>query len=53
MSETVCFRLQGDRCLDWAENYGFNREEVSTLPVLSFVARNQDTGGELRGRIKV
>jgi len=53
MSELVCFRLQGMRALDWAEEYGFQREEVQILPVLSYVARNLDTGGELRGKIRL
>ena len=42
-----------DAALDKAEGYGFNREELRTLPDLAFVARNLDTGGELRGKIEL
>lgn len=51
MSEIICFRLQGDGPLSFAEEFGFNREEVANLDQLQFVARNLDSGGELRGRI--
>jgi hypothetical protein len=51
MSEMVCFRLQGDGPLSFAEEFGFNRDEVANLDRLQFVARNLDSGGELRGRI--
>lgn len=51
MGEIVCFRLQDSGPLDFAEEYGFNRDEVAGLDRLQFVARNLDTGGELRGRI--
>jgi hypothetical protein len=51
MSEVVCFRLQGDGPLSFAEEFGFNRDEVANLDRLQFVARNLDSGGELRGRI--
>lgn len=53
MSEVVCFRLQADGPLSFAEEFGFNRNEVSQLPPLHFVARNMDSGGELRGSIEV
>jgi hypothetical protein len=53
MSEIVCFRLQGNGALAWAEEYGFRREEVGNLDRLQWVARNLDSGGELRGRLKV
>jgi DNA helicase HerA-like ATPase len=53
MSELVCFRLQGDGPLDFAKELGFNREEVANLQSLEFVARNLDSGGELRGKIKI
>ena len=33
--------------------YGFDLEELKVLPDLQFVVRNLDSGGELRGRIKV
>jgi hypothetical protein len=53
VSEFVCFRLQSGPALDVVESYGFDREEVSGLEAMQFVARNLDSGGELRGRIKV
>lgn len=52
-SEFVGFRLQHERALEKAADFGFNGEELRTLPDLSFVARNLDSGGELRGRIKL
>ena len=51
MGEVICFRLQGDGPLSFAEEFGFNRDEVANLERLQFVARNLDSGGELRGRI--
>lgn len=53
MSELVCFRLQGEKSLDFVKGYGFNPDEISKLDPLHFVARNLDSGGELRGRIKI
>lgn len=53
MSELICFRLQLEKALDFAEQYGFSRAEVSDLQPLQFVARNLDTNGELRSRLKV
>lgn len=53
MSEFVCFRLQGDKQLGFAADFGFNREEIANLDPLQYVARNLDTGGELRGTIKI
>ena len=53
-SEVVCFKLQGLRSLEFVEKtYGFDPEEVSSLQPLHFVARNLDSQGELRGRIKL
>lgn len=52
-SEVVCFRLQSDKQLGFAREMGFDAEEVAALPPLSFVARNLDTGGEIRHTIKV
>jgi hypothetical protein len=52
-SEIVCFRLQGTPALDYAEEYGFNREEVANLQQFQWVARNIDSGGELRGIIEI
>jgi len=49
----VCFRLQFDRALDWASGLGFSPAEVASLPALRFVARNLDSGGELRAEIRV
>ena len=51
MSELVCFRLQGEKQLRFASDFGFNAEEVANLGPLQFVARNLDSGGELRGKI--
>ena len=47
------FRLQQDKALENAAEYGFDLEELKVLPDLQFVARNLDSGGELGGRIKV
>jgi len=52
-SELVCFRLGDPRCLEMPRDRGFNVEEIRALPDLQFIARNLDSGGELRGRIKV
>jgi DNA helicase HerA-like ATPase len=53
VSESVCFRLQSRLALDVVESYGFERDEVSGLEPMQFVARNLDSGGELRGRIRI
>jgi len=53
VSEFICFRLQSPRALDLVKEYGFDPDEVSALQPLQFVARNLDSGGELRGRIPV
>jgi len=53
LSEFVCFQMQFPRALEFAAAYGFDPEELRGLPALSFVARNLDSGGELRGRIRV
>jgi len=53
MSELVVFKLQGDRALAMVEQYDFDREEVKALQKFEFIARNLDSGGELRGKIKV
>lgn len=53
-SEVVAFRLQSNPALDVAEkNWGLKREEIAALQPLQFVARNCDSGGELRGRLKL
>lgn len=52
VTEAVCFRLQGAKALDKMEkDKEFNREELKNLRPGSFVARNMETGGELRGRV--
>lgn len=53
VSELVCFRLQLDIALEKVEQYGFKPDELKALPDLDFIARNLDSGGDLRGRIKV
>lgn len=53
VSEFVCFRLQMDNALEKVAQYGFDPGELKSLPDLSFIARNLDTGGELRGRIEL
>jgi hypothetical protein len=52
-SELVCFRLGDPRCLEMPRDRGFDIEEIRRLPDLHFIARNLDSGGELRGRLKV
>ena len=45
---------QGLRSLEFVEKtYGFDPDEVSRLEPLHFVARNLDSQGELRGKIKL
>lgn len=54
VSEMILFRLQCDKIDSlrrFVVGYGFNPEEIASLPPLQFVARNLDSGGELRGRI--
>jgi len=51
-SEFVCFRLQFEKALDVAQEFGFDREEIRAMPELQFVSRT-DVGAELRGRIKI
>jgi hypothetical protein len=54
VGELVAFRVRSPPALKLLESYyGFDPEEVSNLQPLQFVARNLDSGGELRGRIKV
>jgi hypothetical protein len=52
-SEVVCFRLQSEKQLAFAREMGFDAEEVARLGPLQWIARNIDSGGELRGTIKV
>jgi hypothetical protein len=51
-SEVICFKLQG-KSLETVERFGFKPEEVEALQPLEWIGRNVDTGGELRGRIKL
>ncbi len=52
-SELVCFKLGGEKSLRFVQEKGLKPDEVDALPQLSYVARNIDSGGELRGTIKV
>lgn len=52
-SEVVLFRLQSEKQLAFAREFGFDPVEIAQLPRLHWVARNIDSGGELRGAIKV
>jgi hypothetical protein len=38
--------------LETVQEYGLNPEEIRALPDLHFIARNCDSGREMRGRIK-
>lgn len=42
-----------DLAVGAAEGRGFQAEDVRGLAPLNFIARNLDSGGELRGEIKV
>jgi hypothetical protein len=44
---------QSDLAVECVAGYGFKGEEVRGLVPLQFGARNLDSGGELRGKIKV
>ncbi len=50
VSEFISFRLQSSPALALAGRYGFDEDEVKSLPDLHFVSRT-DQGGELRGRL--
>lgn len=52
-SELVWFRLQDKNPLDYAQERGMDRDEISQLPDLHFVARNVQSRAELRGKIKL
>jgi hypothetical protein len=45
--------LQGELAVESVGSYGFRAEEVRELAPLHFVARNLDSGGELRGKIRL
>lgn len=51
VSEFVAFRLQSELALKVVKNFQFDPDEVASLQPLAFVARNTDTGGELRGQV--
>lgn len=53
VSEMVCFQLQSNLALKCVADYGFRPEELPGLVPLNFIARNLDSGGELRGKIKI
>jgi len=51
VTELISFRLHEEKSLDFAESRGFRREELSALPLGSFVGRNCLTGAEWRARL--
>ena len=53
MSELVCFRLQLPSALEWLDDFGVPRTDLAALAPLHFSARTLDSGGELRGKIKL
>jgi hypothetical protein len=50
-TEIVSFSLRGRNALASVEGLGLDGDEVATLAPGAFVARNCETGGELRGRL--
>jgi hypothetical protein len=52
-SELVCFRLQSPKQLEFVASLGFDADEVASLAPLAYIARNLDSGGEIRHTIKV
>jgi hypothetical protein len=51
-TEAVCFRLQGERALATVrQELSFDSDLVANLPLGAFVAKNCETGSELRGRL--
>ncbi len=52
LTEAVCFRLGFDRSLDLLAERGMNTAEIAALPMLGYVARNLQSGGELRGQLR-
>jgi hypothetical protein len=52
VSEFICFKLQSRPALDLVSNYGFDPDEVQRLQQFQCIARNLDSGGELRGKLK-
>jgi len=53
VSEMVCFQLQSDLALKCVGDYGFKPEDLRALAPLHFISRNLDSGGELRGEVKL
>jgi len=53
VSECVAFRLQSKQALALVTDQGFDANEVAALDRLQFVARNRDSGGELRGKVTI
>lgn len=50
-TEMVCFRLQERAGLEAMAGYGFDRDEIATLPFGSFVALNKRNGTVKRGKV--
>jgi len=53
VSEMICFKLQSNAALDKVSEYGFSPDEVQRLQQFECIARNLDSGGELRGKLEV
>lgn len=53
VSELVCFKLGGEDSLKFVRRKGLDPAEIEGLAPLQYVARNIDSGGELRGRLKL
>lgn len=47
LTEVVCFALMDDNALDFPAQYGFDVDELRTLPRFAYVARTK-SGGEFR-----
>ena len=50
-TEIICFKLLSPESLRVVEKLGMDRQRVATLPLGSFIARNQLSGGLLAGRV--
>jgi len=50
-TEIILFRLNGSRAIAWAEEFGYDPDEVLTIAPGAFVALNCDSGGESRGKV--
>lgn len=53
VSEMICFKLQSTPALETVAKYGFNPDQVKELQQFECIARNLDSGGELRGKLEV